>query len=136
MRRILLNPGRFLVAMLILILVAPNGWSASGASRKADDADDEGVILQIHGNEFKFVPNILKVVKGQKVTIIFTNDGVLAHNFAIESPLGLKTKTIQSHETAKLTFTPQKTGSFKFRCLVPGHMQAGMQGKLIVTDSR
>ncbi|NOZ42561.1 MAG: multicopper oxidase domain-containing protein [Alphaproteobacteria bacterium] len=46
----------------------------------------------------------------------------------------MKTSTIQSHETAKLSFIADKAGAFRFRCLVPGHMEAGMHGVLTVSD--
>jgi len=129
-KRILSGLRHPVVIVLLTGLMVPDLW---GATATPHEAGNDAVVLQLHGSEFKFIPSVLKVAKGQKVTIIFTNDGVLAHNFAIDSLVGLRTKTIQSHGTAKLTFTPEKTGSFKFRCLVPGHMQAGMKGELVVS---
>ncbi|MFM8876138.1 MAG: plastocyanin/azurin family copper-binding protein, partial [Anaerolineae bacterium] len=35
-------------------------------------------------------------------------------------------------ETSTLTFTPSEPGTYKIICSVPGHLDAGMTGELIV----
>lgn len=71
--------------------------------------------------------------KADKVTIVFTNLSPLPHNVVLEQ--GEKsfggTKTITTGKTtAVLTL---KKGVYHFYCNVPGHEDAGMSGKLIVS---
>jgi len=123
-----MGAGRILASVFLLA-----AWGVTQAA--AGHADAKGgvsaVVLEVHGKEFQFLPNQLKARRGDKVTIRFTNDGVLAHNFVIEA-LGVKSETIQPQHTVDVSFTPEKAGAFKIRCLVPGHMEAGMQGILTV----
>ena len=94
-------------------------------------------VLTVEGTEWSFVPNEITVVKGEEVTIIFKNVGRIAHNFGI-GEFGLITHTIlpfrKYGKTDRITFTPTKTGTFPFWCSVPGHRDAGMEGKLIIRD--
>lgn len=88
-------------------------------------------VITVTAKEFKFEPNEITVKKGQKVTLVFKNTGVITHNLAIDV-LKLKTETIHAGETTELHFTADKQGEYIFKCAVPGHMQAGMTGKIIV----
>lgn len=36
--------------------------------------------------------------------------------------------------TATVLFTPTEAGVFEFACTIPGHKEAGMVGKLVVTE--
>ena len=91
----------------------------------------------MEGTEFSFNPDEITVVKGEEVTIIFKNVGRIAHNFGIEE-FGVRTQTIlpfrKFGKTDRITFTPTKTGTFLFWCAVAGHRDAGMKGKLIVSE--
>jgi|GEM_PF-1452540 len=87
--------------------------------------------IDIRGSEFRMQPDSVTVQAGQPVVIVFHNDGVLSHNLVIDA-LGLKTKTIHTGATTRLSFTPQKSGRYVFRCSVPGHTEAGMRGVLVV----
>lgn len=87
--------------------------------------------ITVKGSEFSFEPSEIKVKKGQEVTVIFKNVGILSHNFVI-GELGVKTETIPPGEWDQVRFTPGKTGTFKFWCSVPGHREAGMEGKLTI----
>ena len=124
----------FLLAGLTLLVCS---LSAPGVTRAGNPAGKESGagtgVIDVHGKEFAFMPNKLSAVRGHKTTVRFTNDGVLAHNFVIES-LGVKTETIQPGQSTEVSFTPPKIGSFKIRCLVPGHMEAGMQAMIVVTS--
>lgn len=71
--------------------------------------------------------------KAGKDTIDFTNQSAVPHNVAIEDSSG---KTIGETETlaegASSATVDLKPGTYTFYCSVPGHREAGMEGKLVV----
>ena len=85
----------------------------------------------ISGNEYSFNPSSITVSAGDKVKIIFRNDGERNHDLVIEE-LGIRTKIINSGETDTIEFEVKQPGTYTFFCSLPGHRQAGMEGKLIV----
>lgn len=93
-------------------------------------ATSDSSVITVEGGAFYFKPNVIKAKLGQKVTIEFKNAGG-SHDFTIDE-LNVKTKTIGSGDTAKVEFTPSKTGSFEFYCSISNHRQMGMTGTLTV----
>jgi uncharacterized cupredoxin-like copper-binding protein len=97
--------------------------SGSGSSSVKDEADPEG--------QLRFTTKYLSAKAGT-VTISFANSSPLPHNMTIAQ--GTKvlgaTPTFQGGtKTLKLNLAP---GTYTFYCSVPGHRQAGMEGKLTV----
>lgn len=104
-------------------------------------------------SEFAFEPASITVTAGQPVEITLVNEGAIEHDFAIEvipakdvstegsmsghdssdqhAEFDLHTAT-GSGETSVLRFTPTQPGTYKIICSVPGHLDAGMTGELIV----
>lgn len=87
----------------------------------------------VEGSEFFFDPQTVRATAGEEVVITFRNVGPVAHNFTI-GQLGARTPTIQPGKTATVKFTPQKPDVYGFWCDVPGHQDAGMQGRLVVEE--
>lgn len=87
----------------------------------------------VEGSEFFFDPATVRVPPGEQAVITFRNVGSVAHNFSI-GDLGVRTPTIQSGNTATVRFTPEQPGTYAFWCDVPGHRDAGMQGRLVVEE--
>jgi plastocyanin len=87
--------------------------------------------ITVEGNEFAFTPSKITLKKGQAAEITFKNIGKYPHNLTI-ADLGVKSKTIQPGEEDTFTVTPDKTGSFPFKCTVPTHADKGMTGTLTV----
>jgi nitrite reductase (NO-forming) len=75
----------------------------------------------------------LDVNKGDEVTIQIINKENMAHDIALDSnPDEFKSKaTMKVGETAELTFTA--TANDTYFCSIPGHRQAGMLGKIVVS---
>lgn len=46
----------------------------------------------------------------------------------------MSTPPIQSGEEHTLRFRPEEAGTYRFRCTVPGHEEAGMVGIPVVTE--
>ena len=71
-----------------------------------------------------------KTVHRGTVTFLVVNDGKRAHDFKIA---GKRTTLIAPGQSAKLTVTLSKPGSYVYFCTVAGHAVAGMKGFLRVT---
>ena len=103
--------------------------------------------------EFVFEPASITVTAGQPVEITLINDGAVEHDFAVEvipvegvttegsmSGHGMSAQHVEFDlhtatgpgETSILRFTPTQPGTYKIICSVPGHLEAGMTGELIV----
>ena len=102
---------------------AKGGTAGSGAE-VAIEANPEGQLAF----EQKEV-----TAKAGKDTIDFTNQSAVPHNVTIENSAG---ETIGETETlaegSASTTVELKPGTYTFFCSVPGHRQAGMEGKLVV----
>jgi len=83
------------------------------------------------GTEFSFSPSSISVSAGERVKIIFKNEGKAPHNLVIQG-LGIGTRTIGGGQTDTIEFTAPSSGTYTFYCSVPGHRSAGMEGKLEV----
>jgi quinohemoprotein ethanol dehydrogenase len=85
--------------------------------------------IQVQGGEF-FYKLSTQTAKLGKDTFVFKNVGHIGHDFAIA---GKSTPVINPGQTAKLTVTFKRAGSYPYQCTVPGHAAAGMKGVLKVS---
>lgn len=97
-----------------------------------------------------FSPATLNVKKGEQVKFVITNGGALAHEFILanekdnlkhaelmkkypdmehDDPNG---KTVQPNGHSEILWRFSKAGTFEYACLIPGHREAGMIGKVTV----
>jgi uncharacterized cupredoxin-like copper-binding protein len=110
------------------------------------------VTISMHeGNgKMQFMPDKLEVRRGEQVRFVTKNDGVLEHEFMLatkaenakhaelmmkypdmehDDPNG---KRVKPQGTAEILWRFTKAGEFEYACLIPGHYQAGMFGKITV----
>jgi uncharacterized cupredoxin-like copper-binding protein len=110
------------------------GRLAQAGAKAAGTAKEKGGVLDIPVNQaggllFQFKD--ATATPGQ-VTIQSKNDEPIGHNIAVEgNGVDQKGPVIQGGATSKIS-VDLKAGSYTFYCSVPGHRQAGMQGKLTV----
>ena len=83
--------------------------------------------VTLSSQDVQFYPTNLTVQAGRKVVLTIQNAG--AHTFTvaelgIDKNLGPGTNTI--------VFTPERAGTYKFYCSIPGHREQGMIGTLVV----
>jgi uncharacterized cupredoxin-like copper-binding protein len=99
------------------------GTSGAGSSSLKEEADPEG--------QLRFTNKDLSAKAGT-VTIGFANASPLPHNLTI----GQGTKVLGATPTfqggTKTLTIKLAPGAYVFYCSVPGHRQAGMEGKLTV----
>lgn len=95
---------------------------------------------EVSGNEFSFSPTQLEGVVGQSVTVTFKNTGYVEHDLTIKDiPIAESTTpevrlyALQG-QSASITFTPTKAGSYQIHCSIPGHTEAGMTGTFLVLE--
>jgi nitrite reductase (NO-forming) len=96
--------------------------------------DGRMVFLGI-GGEIDGVENPdLTVQPGDRIRVTLVNDDGMPHDFAIPDLNAQTTMVTAKGQTTDLVFEPNNTGLFAYYCTVPGHRQAGMEGRLIVSE--
>ena len=101
-------------------------------------------------DKMRFSPDTITVKQGETVKFVVKNSGKIMHEFVLGTMKELKehSEMTKKHpgmehdepymahvgpgksETIAWQFT--KSGSFNFGCLIPGHFEAGMIGKVTV----
>jgi uncharacterized cupredoxin-like copper-binding protein len=102
------------------------------------------------GDDMKFRPAILTVRKGETIKFVVKNSGKLKHELVIGTQAELEAHAkemeknpemehddpnavhLEAGKTGELIWKFTRIGEVPFACLIPGHMQGGMVGKVIV----
>jgi nitrite reductase (NO-forming) len=85
------------------------------------------------GGDLEGVTNPDLVVQpGDVVEIILRNGDAVQHNVTVPDFNAKSEDVIQKDQETRLVFAVDKEGTFPYYCDIPGHRQAGMEGKLIV----
>ncbi len=102
----------------------------------------------------RFTPDKIDVKQGDTVKIMLKNTGTQVHELVIgtkkeldeHAALMVKFPTMEHSEpymahvapgkTGEIIWTFNKSGNFDFACLIAGHYQAGMVGKITVAASK
>ncbi len=110
-------------------------------------------ITLVMSDHMRFTPDRIDVKQGETVRIVIRNTGRLMHELVLGTPralaqhaaLMMKFPGMEHDEPYMLHVAPGKTGSmvwhfnrageFDFACLIAGHFQAGMKGKITVKAS-
>lgn len=103
--------------------------------------------LTVAMTDFHFTPDSFTIPAGKEITLNITNNGAVEHHFAIfkldtnpgdrfddedERNIYWQVKA-QPGESKTVTFTaPTEPGEYYLACGIPGHLEAGMSGKIIV----
>lgn len=102
------------------------------------------------GDDMKFRPAVITVRQGETIRFVVKNSGKLRHELVIgtRAELEAHAKEMEKNpemehddpnavhldpgKTGDLIWKFTRTGEVPFACLIPGHMQGGMVGKVIV----
>ena len=108
------------------------------------------VVMNEANGRMAFEPNAITIKKGEQVRFRLKNAGELDHELVIDTlQNNLKhaeemkknpdmehddpnAKRLGPNKFGEIIWLFNKTGEFDFSCLIPGHREAGMTGKIIV----
>jgi uncharacterized cupredoxin-like copper-binding protein len=121
----------------------------------AGDAKDAKRTVRIAMlDTMRYSPDVVHVKLGETVRFVHRNRGKVMHEFVLgtkqeldeHAALMLKFPDMEHDEPYMAHVAPGKTGeivwefnragTFEFACLIPGHYQAGMVGRVIVADAK
>ena len=123
-------------------------WGIAGDAR----AVKRTITLRMTDN-MRFVPDRIDVNEGDTIRLVMKNDGKLMHELVIgtrkeldeHAALMVKFPGMEHDEPYMAHVAPGKTGEiiwrfnraghFDFACLIAGHYQAGMVGKITVAKA-
>jgi plastocyanin len=110
--------------------------------------DDDGgaTSFTVEASEYEFSPNAWAVAAGTDVTITFSNEGTIPHEWAVltegtnieseaefaEELVEFEVEAVPAGETATQTFN-LPAGTYQVICALEDHFDAGMEGTLTVS---
>ena len=121
-------------------------WGIAGDAKSVKRTIQVGM-----SDTMRFTPDAITVRRGETVKFVFRNEGKQLHEFVLgtkkeleeHAALMLKFPNMEHDEpyiahvpaskTAEIIWTFNRPGDFDFACLIAGHYQAGMVGKITVS---
>ena len=118
----------------------------------AGDARDAKRTVEIRMiDEMRFAPDTIDVRQGETVRLVLVNTGKLPHELVIGTRKDLdrhaalmrgagmahdepQAAAVAPGATGAIVWRFNRAGRFDFACLVPGHYEAGMTGKISVAS--
>ena len=106
--------------------------------------------INVTMTDFVFTPNEFTVPAGKEITINAKNDGVVLHEFVIfklgkdagekfgpedEDNIYWEVEAEKGQSVTKTFTAPAEPGEYFVTCGIEGHLEAGMNGKLIVVPA-
>ncbi len=117
---------RFCIAVLALTIGIIAGYTLVNAG------DEPGKVIKITAKKFEYNPNRIILKKGAAVTQEFTSLDRL-HGFNCPD-FNIRTDILPG-KVSRITFTPDKTGTFPFHCdNFCGEGHENMTGEFVVTE--
>ncbi len=104
---------------------ASGGGAAGGAVAASGPAPKT---LEVSATEFAFDPADAEIAAGGTITL--HNDGTMAHDLVIE---GVGTELVEAGATGEVKVEGIDPGEYQYYCSVPGHREAGMEGRILVS---
>jgi len=120
-------------------------WGIAGDPKKATRT----IEIRMTDN-MRFAPKAIQVKLGETVRLVAVNAGKVLHELVIGTPQELKAHAemmkkhpgmehdepymahVDTGQKGTIVWTFNRAGSFEFACLIPGHFEAGMIGRITV----
>ncbi len=118
--------------------------------RVGDPAQVSRTVTIEMSDQMRFSPAALSVQRGQTLRLVIVNKGKLPHELVLGTPQEIKKHWedmkrnphmhhdqphmvhVQPGKRGELVWQFTQAGEFQFACLMPGHFEAGMVGKVVV----
>lgn len=119
--------------------------------RQGDPAQARRTIAIGMGDDMRYTPAEITVNRGETVRLVISNKGKLLHELVLGTPEQLRkhAEVMRQHpdmdhgddpsmvhvkpgKKGEVVWQFTKAGEFQYGCLLPGHFEAGMVGKVIV----
>lgn len=131
-------------------------FNAADAEQKTfgiagDPAKTTRTVKLVMSDNMRFTPNRIAVKQGETIRFVIANKGKMLHEMVIGTPDELKAHAdlmkkftdmehdephmahVSAGKSQDLVWTFNRPGEFDFACLIPGHYEAGMTGKITVS---
>lgn len=150
-----------LVTASVVTTVLPRDVMAHGVNFAAGSPGDPkkpARVIEIIAREgdgrMSYTPDAIDVKRGEQIRFVIKNEGVLAHEFLLDSFEGNAKHKIQMEKNPEMEHDEpngvrlepkkdggvlwifDKVGKFEFACLIPGHYEGGMKGVITVADAK
>jgi uncharacterized cupredoxin-like copper-binding protein len=124
---------RVLIPMLLVVLGVVACSPAPAPATSTPSGPPQQITVKSL-DTMAFDPTTLSAKAGQPIQLTLDNSSAkLQHDFDITDGVAQPVKlTAQPGQTANVTFTLDKPGSYTFFCAQPGHEGAGMKGTITV----
>jgi plastocyanin len=111
---------------------APAKTTKAAGQASASASGGQTIHLAADPSKLKFNVSTLKAKAG-KVTLVMANPANFSHGVSVDGHGVDKNGNVVGHGGTSTVTVTLKPGTYTFFCPVPGHRQAGMQGKLVVS---
>jgi plastocyanin len=125
--------------LILTFLILPFYTQTTYGGDTAVSTGPEAQKIEIIVDSYSFEPDRIAVTEGRPVELMLRSvTSMIPHNFTIDDPSsGLDIDVdVPSGKDVTVTFTPVKTGEFKFYCDKKGifgsHLKKGMEGTIVV----
>lgn len=137
----------FLIIVCLFLVISP-----VQAQTTAPEIVTINISLGNEAGELKFLPDNLNFKVGQKYKLILDNPSPTKHYFTakdfadvswtqkveagkVEVKGAIHELELKSTANAEWIFVPMKAGTYELYCSIPGHAEAGMRGKIVISPS-
>ncbi len=111
------------------------------------------IIKMTMSDDMRFTPEVLHLKQGETVTLSISNGGKMLHEIVLGTKDSLEghAKMMRKHPNmahsaphmlhvtagaaGEIVWRFNQAGQFDFACLLPGHFEAGMRGRIIVAPA-
>lgn len=119
--------------------------------------DPKAVVRTIEvkmSDQMRFTPDRIEVRQGETVRLVHRNGGQIMHEFVLGTKKDLDEHAelmkkfpgmehdepymahVGAGKSGEIVWNFNRPGEFDFACLIPGHYQAGMVGKVTVVEAK
>lgn len=145
--QVLLSP---LAGLVLLLAAAGAGADAGNIGRPGKATAATRTVEVTMSDAMRFAPERLAVRRGETVRFVVRNAGATRHELVLGRPADLKAHaelmkrhphmehddphavSVPPGESRELVWQFTKAGVVHFACLIPGHFDAGMKGRVDV----